>query len=79
VKHKSYINLIRTQKREEGGAHQSRGRARRRGGDLVQGRVQGVAEASVKKDGARAVLFIGARGGKREERWRAPASLPRRR
>jgi hypothetical protein len=38
-----------------------------------------VAEAGVKKEGARAVLFIGARGGEGEERWRAPASLPRRR
>jgi hypothetical protein len=38
-----------------------------------------VAEAGVKKDGARAVRFIDARGGEGEERWRAPASLPQRR
>jgi hypothetical protein len=31
--------------------------------DLAQGRGEEVAEAGVKKEGARAVLFIGARGG----------------
>jgi hypothetical protein len=31
VKLKSYINLIKTQQREESGAHRSEGRARRRG------------------------------------------------
>jgi hypothetical protein len=31
--------------------------------DSAQGRGEGVAKAGVKKDGARAVLFIGARGG----------------
>jgi hypothetical protein len=37
-----------------------------------------VAEAGVGKGGARAVLFIGARGEEGGERWRAPTSLPRR-
>jgi hypothetical protein len=45
----------------------------------TQGRGEGVAEAGVKKEGARAALFIGVRGGEGEERWRAPTSLPRRR
>jgi hypothetical protein len=31
---------------------------------LAQGRGEGVAEAEVRKDGAQAVLFIGARAGK---------------
>jgi hypothetical protein len=49
---------------------------RGRGGaelDLAHGRGEGVAEASVGKGGARAVLFIGARGEKRPKaswRWR---------
>jgi hypothetical protein len=47
--------------------------------DSAQGRGEGVVEADVKKEGARAVLFIGARGSEWEERWRAPTSLPRRR
>jgi hypothetical protein len=47
--------------------------------DSTQGRVERVAEAGVKKDGAWAIIFIGARGSEREERWRAPLSLPRRR
>jgi hypothetical protein len=38
-----------------------------------------VAEAGVKKKGARAALFIGTWGEEGEERWRAPVSLPRRR
>jgi hypothetical protein len=37
VKLKSYINLIRTQQREEGGAHRSGGRARRRGARFDSG------------------------------------------
>jgi hypothetical protein len=39
--------------------------------DSVQGRGEGVTKAGVRKDGARAVLFIGARGGKRPKAsWR---------
>jgi hypothetical protein len=33
--------------------------------DSAQGRGEGVAEAGVRRDGAQAVLFIGAQGGKR--------------
>jgi hypothetical protein len=61
VKLKSYINWIRTQQRERRAeltiAQGGRGGAEL---DSAQGRGEGVAEASVKKEGARAVLFIGA-------------------
>jgi hypothetical protein len=47
--------------------------------DSAQGRGEGVAEAGVRKDGARAVLFIGAWGGKRlKASWRRQG-MPRRR
>jgi hypothetical protein len=38
---KSYINLIRTQQREEGGAHRSGGRVRRRGARFGSGEGRG--------------------------------------
>jgi hypothetical protein len=57
VKLKSYNNWTRTQQRGEGGTHRSGGRARRRWLDRAQGRGEGVAEAGVEKEGARAVLL----------------------
>jgi hypothetical protein len=47
--------------------------------DSAQGRGEGVAEAGVRKDGARAVLFIGSRAGKRPKAsWRR-RGMPQRR
>jgi hypothetical protein len=57
VKLKSYNNWTRIQQRGEGGTHRSGGRARRRWLNRARGREEGVAEASVEKEGARAVLL----------------------
>jgi hypothetical protein len=57
VKLKSYNNWTRIQQRGEGGTHQSGGRARRRWPNRARGREEGVVEASVEKEGARAVLL----------------------
>jgi hypothetical protein len=46
---------------------------------LSSGEGEEMAEAGVRNWGAQGGLFIGARGGEGGERWRAPASLPRRR
>jgi len=57
VKLKSYNNWTRIQRRGEGGTHRSGGRARRRWLNRARGRGEGVAEAGVEKEGARAVLL----------------------
>jgi hypothetical protein len=67
----SQPNWILGYQRKEGeltGAEEGRGGAEL---DSAQGRGEGVAEAGVRKDGAQAVLFIGARGRKRPKAsWR---------
>jgi hypothetical protein len=47
--------------------------------DSAQGRGEGVAKAGVRKDGARVVLFIGARGRKRPKASWHRRGMPRRR
>jgi hypothetical protein len=77
VEPKSYINLTRIQQREESRAHRKEGRWRRRA-RFGPGREVEQLRPSVVEQGARGDPFIGGRGGGREERWRAPTSLPRR-
>jgi hypothetical protein len=57
VKLKSYNNWTRIQWRGEGGTHRSGGRRGGAGSIELGGREEGVAEAGVKKEGARAVLL----------------------
>jgi hypothetical protein len=57
VKLKSYNNWTRTQQIGEGGTHRSGGRVRRHWLNRARGRGEGVAEAGVEKEGARAVLL----------------------
>jgi hypothetical protein len=57
VKLKSYNNWTRTQQRGEGGTHWSGGTVRWCWLNRAQGRGEGVAEAGVEKEGARAVLL----------------------
>jgi hypothetical protein len=77
VKLKSYPNLIRTQQREESGAHR-RGEGRRCRARLGPREEDGVAKAWCGEVGRSGQSFY-RRLGEGGVRWRAPTSLPRRR